>query len=132
MQLVCTEAKTNNLRVILIWDEPNNSECNGLIRTSACVLGDICASTVLILCTMQFILPLLSNPLSRKVLASLYVDDSLSAGRDKAKLLESVNEVLEKLEIFKLLPKYVLCNWLPPPLGRRDCDYRSSGMESEG
>ena len=60
-------------------------------------------------------LPLLKSPLARKVLSSLYVDDSLSGHRSKEKLEEAVDEVIEKLAVFGFKPKFVFYNWKPPP-----------------
>ena len=86
---------TNNLRLISIWVNSDDEQCCGLLRYLRMCFGDQPASTVLIHAYSHFILPLLTSSLSKKVLSSLYVDDSLSAGRDKDNLEQSVTEVLK-------------------------------------
>ena len=79
--------------------------------------GDVAASSILLLSYSHFILPLLTSPLARKVLNSLYVDDSLSGHRCKEKLEEAVKQALDKLASFgfRFHPKFVYFNWKSPP-----------------
>ena len=49
--------------------------------------GDISASSILLLSYSHFILPLITSPLARKVLNSLYVDDFLSECKNKGELI---------------------------------------------
>ena len=75
-------------------------DCNAILKFSRMCFGDVAASSILLLSYSHFVLPLLKSPLARKVLCSLYVDDSLSGHRSKVKLEEAVEEVIDKLSVF--------------------------------
>ena len=112
---IFTSEATNLLRIIPIWVDQNDSDCTGILKFSRMCFGDVAASSILLLSYSHFVLPLLKSPLARKVLSSLYVDDSLSGHRSKEKLEEAVDEVIEKLAVFGFKPKFVYFNWKPPP-----------------
>ena len=78
--------------------------------------GNVSASSILLLSYSNFILPLLTSPLARKVLNSLYIDDSLSGCKLDGELEEAVNQVLEKLASFGFHTKFVYFNWRAPPV----------------
>ena len=80
------------------------------------VFREFSASSILLLSYSHFILPLLTSPLARKVLNSLYVDGSLSGYKNKGELEEAVNQVLEKLASFGFHPKFMYFNWKAPPV----------------
>ena len=77
--------------------------------------GDVAASSILLLSYFHFVLPLLKTPLARKVLSSLYVDNSLSGHRSKVELEKAVEEVIAKLSVFGFKPKFIFYNWKEPP-----------------
>ena len=98
-----TSEETNNLRIIPIWQDKDDTECRAILKFQRMCFGDICASTVLLLSYANFVLPSLTSltsPLARKVLSALYVDDSLTGNRDKNDLEEAVNQVIEKLAVY--------------------------------
>ena len=95
--------------------DQDDSDCTGILKFSRMCFGDVAASSILLLSYTHFVLPLLTSPLARKVLSSLYVDDSLSGHRSKEKLEEAVDQVLDKLAVFGFKPKFCYFNWKPPP-----------------
>ena len=78
-----TSTETNSLRLIPIWSNDNDDKYSAIHRFTRMLFGDIPASSILLLSYAHFVLPLLSSPLSSKVLVSLHVDDSLSGSRIK-------------------------------------------------
>ena len=112
---IFTSEATNDLRIIPIWVDKDDSECSGILKFSRMCFGDVAASSILLLSYTHFVLPLLTSPLARKVLNSLYDDDSLSGHRSKEKLEEAVEQVLDKLASFGFKPKFLYFNWKPPP-----------------
>ena len=116
---IFTSDQTNNLRLISLWENKNDTQCSAILKYQRMCFGDVCASTVLLLAYAHYVLPTLTSPLARNVLSTLYVDDSLTGSRSKQELEESVGEVIDKLAHYNFFPKFVFFNWkqAPPEVG---------------
>ena len=105
---IYTSDETNNLRIIPLWENKDDTECKAILKYERMCFGDVCASTILLLAYAHFVLPTLTSPLAQNVLSALYVDDSLNGNRNKHDLEEAVNEVIDKLAVFGFVPKFVV------------------------
>ena len=93
--------------------------------------GDMPASTVLLLAYSNFVLPLLTSSSSRKALSASHVEDSLSVSRDKVLLDKSVSEILDKLAIFGVVPKFVLHSGETPTVEKTMIFHQTWGLKTD-